>query len=149
MNREKIEEAGLAPLTSVLQAMGGWPVLEGDSWDQEGFKWFDMVYKFRDEGFSVDYLVDFSVTTDLRNSSWRTLDLDQPRLRLKRKYMMKGEMDMDASARPLKLNMYTQAYLTYMTDVAVLLGAEKNEAEKQMREVLEFEIKLLNITMSR
>ena len=108
-----------------------------------------MVYKFRDEGFSVDYLVDFSVTTDLRNSSWRTLDLDQPRLRLKRKYLMKGEMDMDASARPLKLNMYTQAYLAYMTDVAVLLGADKKEAEKQMREVLEFEIKLLNITMSR
>ena len=149
MDTERIEERGVAPLVTVLQAMGGWPVLEGDSWVQEGFKWFDIVYKFREEGFSVDYLVDFSVTTDLRNSSLRILDLDQPRLRLKRKYMMKGEMDMDASARPLKLNMYTQAYLTYMTDVAVLLGTEKKEAEKQMREVLEFEIKLLNITMSR
>ena len=149
MNTERIEERGLAPLVTVLQAMGGWPVLEGDTWDQEGFKWFDMVYRFREEGFSVDYLVDFSVTTDLRNSSWKTLDLDQPRLRLKRKYMMKGKMDVDATARPLRLNMYTQAYLSYMTDVAVLLGADKKEADKQMREVLEFEVKLLNITVSR
>ena len=95
MNREKIEEKGLAPLTSVLQAMGGWPLLEGDTWDQDGFKWFDMVYRFREEGFSPDYLVDFSVTTDLRNSSWRTLDLDQPSLGMSREYLMKGLGDKD------------------------------------------------------
>ena len=95
MNREKIEEKGLAPLTSVLQKMGGWPLLEGNSWDQDGFKWYDLVYRFRDVGFSVDYLVDFSVTTDLKNSSWRTLDLDQPGLGMSREYLMKGFEDKD------------------------------------------------------
>ena len=54
----------------MLQKMGGWPLLEGDSWTTEGYKWFDMTYKFRDHGYSVDYLVDFSVTTDLKNSRW-------------------------------------------------------------------------------
>ena len=54
MNREKIEEKGLAPLTDVLKRMGGWPLLEGDSWNQDGFKWFDMVNRFREEGFSID-----------------------------------------------------------------------------------------------
>ena len=93
MDREKIEEKGLTPLTDVLKRVGGWPLLEGDSWNQDGFKWFDMVYRFRDEGFSVDYLVDFSVTTDLRNSSWRTLDLDQPGLGMSREYLMKGIQD--------------------------------------------------------
>ena len=95
MNRENIEEIGLAPLTSVLKKMGGWPLLEGNSWDQDGFKWYDMVYRFRDLGFSVDYLVDFSVTTDLKNSSWRTLDLDQPGLGMSREYLMKGFEDKD------------------------------------------------------
>ena len=93
MNREKIEEKGLTPLTDVLKRVGGWPLLEGDSWNQDGFKWFDMVYRFRDEGFSVDYLIDFSVTTDLKNSSWRTLDLDQPGLGMSREYLMKGVED--------------------------------------------------------
>ena len=93
MNTEKIEEKGLTPLTDVLKRVGGWPLLEGDTWNQDGFKWFDMVYRFRDEGFSVDYLVDFSVTTDLRNSSWRTLDLDQPGLGMSREYLMKGVED--------------------------------------------------------
>ena len=29
---------------------------------------YEMTYKFRENGYSVDYLVDFSVTTDLKNS---------------------------------------------------------------------------------
>ena len=92
---EKIEEKGLTPLTDVLKRVGGWPLLEGDSWSHDGFKWFEMVYKFREEGFLVDYLVDFSVTTDLKNSSWRILGLDQPGLGMSREYLMKGVEDKD------------------------------------------------------
>ena len=60
-----------------------------------GFRWYDLVYKFRLLGYSVDYMVDFSVTTDLRNSSWRVLDLDQPGMGMSREYLMKGEQDPD------------------------------------------------------
>ena len=95
MNTEKIEEKGLNPLTDFLKRMGGWPLLEGDSWNQDGFKWFEMVYRFRDEGFSVDYLVDFSVDTDLKNSSWRVLDLDQASTGMAREYLIKGLEDED------------------------------------------------------
>ena len=95
MNKERIEELGFSPLKSVLKKMGGWPLLEGSSWDQDGFKWYEMVYKFRENGYSVDYLVDFSVTTDLKNSSWRILDLDQPGLGMSREYLMKGVKDPD------------------------------------------------------
>jgi len=138
MNRSAIEEKGVAPLTSALKTMGGWPLLEGDSWDQEGFKWFDMVYKFRDMGYSVDYLVDFSVTTDLKNSSWRILDLDQPGLGMSREYLMKGLEDKDVLA-----------YFNYMKDVAILLGADKATSDKQMLETLKFEIQLANMSLPR
>ena len=57
------------------------------------FRWFDTVYKFRDVGFSVDYLLDFSVTPDLKNSSLRVLDLDQPSPGLAREYLIKGIED--------------------------------------------------------
>ena len=90
MNTEKIEDQGLLPLQRVLERMGGWPVVEGDKWVEEGFRWFDMVYKFRNVGFSVDYLLDFSVTPDLKNSSLRVLDLDQPSPGLAREYLIKG-----------------------------------------------------------
>ena len=95
MNQEKIEERGLATLKNILKKLGGWPLLEGDNWNQEGFKWFNLVYNFREVGFSVDYMVDFSVTADLRNSSWRTLDLDQPQLGLSREFLVKGVEDKD------------------------------------------------------
>ena len=42
-----------------------------------------------------------------------------------------------------------KAYLTYMTDISVLLGADKKDAEKQMLETLQFEIKLSEISMPR
>ena len=95
MNQEKIEERGLATLKNILKKLGGWPLLEGDNWNQEGFRWFNLVYNFREVGLSVDYLVDFSVTADLRNSSWRTLDLDQPQLGLSREFLVKGVEDKD------------------------------------------------------
>ena len=39
MNTELIESLGLEPLKQILKGLGGWPVLEGDSWSDEGFKW--------------------------------------------------------------------------------------------------------------
>lgn len=90
MDKDRIEEQGLDPLLNVLKKMGGWPLLEGNNWKETEFRWFDMVYKFREAGYSVDYLVDFSVITDLKNSSWRVLDLDQPSLGMAREYLIKG-----------------------------------------------------------
>jgi len=138
MDKEAIEERGVAPLASVLRAMGGWPLIEGSRWNQDGFKWYEMVYRFRDMGYSVDYLVDFSVTTDLKNSSWRVLDLDQPSLGMAREYLMKGLEDEDV-----------KAYFTYMKDVSILLGADETRAEIEMLETLEFEMKLANISLPR
>ena len=62
-----------------------------------------MVYRFREFGYSVDYLLDFSVTADLKNSSWRVLDLDQPTLGMAREYLMKGIEDDDVKVRAYTL----------------------------------------------
>ena len=47
MDLDKIEEVGLDPLKAMLKKMGGWPVLEGDAWDENKFSWIDTVYTFR------------------------------------------------------------------------------------------------------
>lgn len=138
MNTELITDLGLQPLKNILKSLGGWPVLEGAAWSPEGFKWYESVYKFRKQGYSIDYLVDFSVTTDLKNSSYRILDLDQPGLGMAREYLMKGVEDPDV-----------KAYYEYMLDVALLMGAEEEQGAREMLEVLDFEIQLANISLPR
>lgn len=72
---EKIEKVGLGPIKEMLKSLGGWPVLEGEKWDDAGFTWKDSVYKFRVAGYSVDYFIDFSVSTDLKNTTMRAIDV--------------------------------------------------------------------------
>jgi len=143
MDTDNIERLGLQPIKAILQRLGGWPVLEGPRWEDQfaphnPYIWYEQVYKFRDMGYSVDYFVDFSVTTDLKNSSWRILDLDQPVFGMSREYLIKGKQDSDV-----------QAYLEYMVDVATFLGASQEDALSEMSQVLDFEIALANFSMPR
>ena len=80
MDEELIEEIGLGPLKETLKQMGGWPVLEGYAWKEDSFSWIETVYMFRKHGYSTDYLIDFSIVTDSKNSSWRVIDIDTTRL---------------------------------------------------------------------
>lgn len=136
MNRSQIEEIGLTKIKQILKDLGGWPVLEGDAWDEASFSWKDNTYKFKDYGYSVDYFIDFSVTIDVKNSTARVIDLDQASLSLSREYLVKGLDE--------KL---VQAYYNYMVDIAALFGADKIDAEKELKESLYFEIKLANISL--
>lgn len=70
-----IESRGVAPLLEMLKRLGGWPVLDGDSWDKEAFTWEQSVYNFRAAGYSVDYFLDFSISVDVKNSTKRVIDV--------------------------------------------------------------------------
>lgn len=67
-------------------------------------------------GYSVDYFFDFSVTTDLKNSSWRILDLDQPSLGMNREYLVKSINDED-----VKVNTDDEPRVTFAFNVNNLL----------------------------
>ena len=66
------------------------------------------------------------------------MDLDQPGLGMTREYLMKGLEDSDI-----------QAYLTYIKDIALLLGADPKLADEDMLDILKFEIQIANITLPR
>jgi hypothetical protein len=70
-----IESRGFKPLLDILRQLGGWPVLDGDAWDAAKFDWRQSVFNFRALGYSVDYFMDFSVSTDAKNSSYRSINV--------------------------------------------------------------------------
>ena len=65
------------------------------------------------------------------------MQIDQVPHRLSRDYVMKGWYDN-----------VLDAYYRYMVDIAVILGANKASAEKELKESLEFERKLANVIYS-
>ncbi|KAF2360342.1 Peptidase M13 C-terminal domain [Trinorchestia longiramus] len=139
MNTDRIAEQGLQPLKDILRQMGGWPAVEGPDWQSDRFDWVQNIYINRRLGYSVDLLFDFSITTNIKNSSWRIIDIDQPSLGMpSREYLLRGLNDSDV-----------QAYLEYQVSLATLLGADRAYAESQLRQSLEFEIKLANFSLPK
>jgi predicted metalloendopeptidase len=136
MNKTYIETRGIKPLLDIHEELGGWPVVKGDAWDEGSWNWVKSVQDFRRKGYSTDYIFDFSVGTDLKNSTRRIIDIDQASLGLSREYLIKGIN-----------NSIVQAYYSYQVDMAVLYGAERSRAEKEMRESLDFEFALANISL--
>ena len=57
MDTETIEENSISDLKEILERMGGWPVVEGDKWSGEGFKWWQLSLKAAKEGFSTDRIL--------------------------------------------------------------------------------------------
>ena len=74
-------------------------------------------------------------TPGLLNSHY-VFQIDQPNLGLpSRDYYLHAESQRDL-----------QVYFEYMTDVAMIMGANKSEAEKQLHDVIELEIQLANVS---
>lgn len=64
------------------------------------------------------------------------MQLDQAALGLSREYLTKGFSE--------KL---VDAYYKYLVDIAVTLGAKSDRAVKEIRESIEFEMKLANVSV--
>ncbi|CAG9860712.1 unnamed protein product [Phyllotreta striolata] len=136
MNKTLIEADGMKTINDILKELGGWPVLEGSKWNDADFDWKESVYKFRRVGYGVDYFIDFSVVSDVKNSTRRVIDLDQASLGLRREFLIKGFEDK-----------IVKAYYAYMVDLAVLFGAVKERAVKELKESLQFEMELAKISL--
>lgn len=137
MDLEHLEELGVKPLLDSLEFFGGWPVLQGDEWDSAGFQWWQQVYRISKGGFSHDQIISVDVQTDAKDSSKRSVILDQPdSLGLDIEFLVKGLEEP-----------YAQHYFSYMKSAAKLMGAPQNErTEKELKEALLFEIQLANIS---
>ncbi|KAI1296514.1 Membrane metallo-endopeptidase-like 1 [Halotydeus destructor] len=139
MNLTEIEKVANTPLQGLLKQLGGWPVLEGSSWSGDNFNWLDSLIAFRKHGFSHDLFMDLSVTPDFRNNTRHVIDLDQASLGMPdRSYLLRGLNDSAVAG-----------YYKLMVESAVILGADRQTAERDMLEALQFETILANTPWSK
>lgn len=93
--------------------------------------------KMRSE-LNEHFLISVLVGPDDKNSSVNILLVDQLILALpSREYYLKSNSNTDL-----------EAYLNYMTKIALILGADPATASDDMQEVLEFETQLANVSYS-
>ncbi|KAG4067966.1 hypothetical protein HA402_010652 [Bradysia odoriphaga] len=138
INTALIDEQGVTPVRDVIDRMGGWPVLE-TNWDATNqWTWQRSVELSREFGYSVSNFMSISVSTDNKNSSRRIIRIDQASLGLNREYLILNMTDP-----------FVQAYHSYQVDLAVLFGANHDLAVVEMREALDFEIELAQISQNR
>lgn len=71
----RVESRGLEPMKEILTGFGGWPSVVGDDWNESRFNWYETIYRFRQVGYSIDYLIDLSIVADLKNSTYRLVDV--------------------------------------------------------------------------
>ncbi|KAL3283408.1 hypothetical protein HHI36_006553 [Cryptolaemus montrouzieri] len=138
MNEEIVNQESLIDAQTLLNSLGGWPVLE-EIWFPSYFDWIDQLKLFKDKGFDFNFLLSISAGKDFGDSSRRIINIDQPAVfGLSSHILKKGKHDTTV-----------KAYLQLMVDFAVMFGANDFKASEELEEVLNFEIKLSQKTVSK
>jgi len=75
MLKEKIKNEDLGAIKELFKSLGGWPVIEGEEWDDTEFTWMECMYNLRMVGVSVNYFFSFNVDVDLINSTRRIIEV--------------------------------------------------------------------------
>ncbi|XP_019868485.2 neprilysin-1-like [Aethina tumida] len=132
----QIRKIGDGPLREVLDKLGGWPVTRGPDWTPPAFSIETLMGRIRGI-YNEGVLVETWVGPDDKNSSVNIIQMDQMQLALpSRDYYLKKSSEGDMNA-----------YHKYMTNIAVLLGANKTTAGDELKQLVEFERKLANASL--
>ncbi|XP_008215920.1 neprilysin-4 isoform X1 [Nasonia vitripennis] len=135
MNYEILERRSERPLLELLDSLGGWPILRRD-WNADRFDWIRLMARLR--LYNNDILIAEWVGPDIKNSEEYVIQFDQTTLGLPTK---------DYFLQPANA-IYLMAYKNYLITIASLLGASVKSASIQAEELIQFEIRLANITIS-
>uniref|UniRef100_A0A158Q2M1 Neprilysin n=1 Tax=Dracunculus medinensis TaxID=318479 RepID=A0A158Q2M1_DRAME len=127
---------GIQALRGLLKLTGGWPVLEGRNWKSWPHNWTkQLAIMFNKTGMNA-VIMELAVTQDPKNSSRNVIELDQPKWGIGSRWpYLTGFHDQTI-----------QNYLSLMIDTATNLGADRKIAENDMKEAIEFELRLVDFS---
>lgn len=135
MNDELLAKRGVEPLLTLLDTLGGWPVIS-PNWNESKFDWLDLTAHLR--RYNNDILIVEWVGPDIKNSDENVIQFDQTSLGLPTRDYFLLE-----SNRP-----YLDAYKEYMRTIISLLGVDSETATQTTNEIIDFEIELAKVTSS-
>ncbi|XP_051537866.1 phosphate-regulating neutral endopeptidase PHEX isoform X2 [Myxocyprinus asiaticus] len=144
MNETALEILDAKPLLKNLkQKEFRWPVLgealgSSSQWEESQFDLLKTLAEIRNQ-HSKSVLIRLFVSYDDKNSNQYIIKLDQASLSLSSRE--------DYITNTAEAQMYREALLRLMVDISVMLGASEQAAEAQMKQVLDFEIKLAQIVI--
>ncbi|XP_031624071.1 endothelin-converting enzyme homolog [Contarinia nasturtii] len=132
---EKVQKLGAEPLLKLIRDMGGWNVTSNAINKFNITNWsLDKTLTELKSKYDSNALFSWSIYQDARNSSQNAINIDQWEFGApnNKQYLTKNSTVLSA-------------YLKFMVKVAVLLGADKKEATRQLQDVIEFETRLAEI----
>ncbi|KAK0081181.1 hypothetical protein PV325_012626 [Microctonus aethiopoides] len=144
-DQETIDKEGLEPLLQLFKRLGGWPVIEGDQWNDKTWTWNDFTNQCRENGITESLFVDLSLEPSPIDSKQQIINVQSPNL-------LVPNPDEQINATDDK-KIYNPEH-KYMVDVVkLLLGDEiknfdEGIIEKEMAEVLKFTKDLENMSES-
>ncbi|KAE8739548.1 hypothetical protein FOCC_FOCC014968 [Frankliniella occidentalis] len=134
MDLNQIRKVGDVPLKKVLTSLGGWPVTV-PGWKPPEYPLEVLLGRLRE--LSEGVLFQQWVGPDDKNSSVNILQLDQLQLALpSRDYYLKTSTETEI-----------KAYHKYVTEVAMLMGADKATVAQEITEVINFEKRLAEASL--
>ncbi|KAF6384990.1 hypothetical protein mRhiFer1_008843 [Rhinolophus ferrumequinum] len=130
---ERIEELGAQPLGDLIEKIGGWNVT--GPWDQNNFM---EVLKAVAGTYRATPFFTVYVGADSKSSNSNVIQVDQAGL-----FLPSRDYYLNRTANEKVLT----AYLDYMEELGMLLGGPPASTREQMRQVLELEIQVANLTV--
>ncbi|EEB11803.1 endothelin-converting enzyme, putative [Pediculus humanus corporis] len=133
-SNETIERLGAQPMLDLLNEVGGWNL--SGPFNLSNWSLQKTLHLLHNE-YNMGGLFSWAVGEDDKNSSRYVIQIDQGGLTLPTR---ENYLNKTANKKVL------DAYLDYMTKVGVLLGGNLTSTQEQMKNVIEFETKLAEIT---
>ncbi|XP_044005977.1 neprilysin-2-like [Aphidius gifuensis] len=127
LNTSAINKQGLDEIKKIINNTGGWPVLDGNKWNETSFDWVETTYKLSKLGYTANYLISVELDNTVVNSKFNAIHLTQPKL-------------LNVS------NIDALKYVEFMYDVAVMFGANPRSIFKDMLQTLEFANEIVKIS---
>ena len=77
-----MQRLGVEPIKSELEKLGGWPLIEGDSWKESNFT-LDMAWEFMKNGHDNNYIFNLEVGLNLTESTKKVIGISTGRMMLR------------------------------------------------------------------
>ncbi|KAF5307511.1 hypothetical protein FQR65_LT06866 [Abscondita terminalis] len=116
INENALVNENLRSIKESIADAGGWPVLEGDKWDERKFDWLKSTYKLRKLGYHFSAFLDLTVEPEADS------------------YLLKVKLPDVFDYSSLTFNK-----LDFMVETALIFGAaDRSKVESEMKETLDF-----------